>query len=135
MNVTQGAIPKVSLVEDCNLVKSTVPHSRYKNSKIAAAFTPMGRAGRQRIFEVYLFGLRFELFLSKKQPRKNTTTNSLNKTSRTQRTNLVSPNQTEFSYALDEKLEERLSMQNESLAKVYLEDTTTTYHTSTAGKK
>lgn len=104
----QGAKPTDSLNEVCPWIPMGTSIKgrlyRYLSSKIAGAFTLKGRGGRHRIFEVYLLGLRLEMFLSKNHKRGHTTMSLYKATSKAQRIRLALLNHPEFSFVSDEKL-------------------------------
>lgn len=114
MNDTQRAIPKVSLTGGCVLIKSIVSKlSRYLTSKIADAFTLKGIGVRQQIFEVSLFGLRLEIYLTKKLNLQAIKTHLSNRILRIRPTNWGTPTQLEFSSVFGETFEGKSCTQKE----------------------
>lgn len=108
----QGAKPVDSLSGACPWIVSQlmIPINTLISSvtsKIAGAFTPRGRGGRQRLFEVYLLGMRLEIFLSKKQRQNHTSKTISNKVSTTLLSAWDSPSQSEFSFVPDVKFVEK----------------------------
>lgn len=99
--IIQGAKTFISLIKDCPwmFISQKNRGFRYLTSKIAGAFILKERAGRHRLFEVYLLGLRLELFIKKARPMNNS------KSRNSQLINLDSSSQGEFSFVQDEKLD------------------------------
>lgn len=105
----QGGKPLISLNGVCPWLINGL--SRYLSSKIAGIITPKGRAGRHRLFELYLLGYRLELFLAKNKTNL-INKNSFNKTSLIRRIDLDLKTHPEFSFVSDGTLGSKYSMQS-----------------------